>query len=396
MMAASGALAQERRLQPGDQLIIVVPEAGGLEEYAVTVDETGEVSVGFYGRVNLQGVTVDDARMILRGHLREYIRNTSGVLVSLTQRGTLVYVTGQVEEPGLLAIPESADLWIAIQRAGGVLEGADLSQVALVRGSDEQVIDLRAYLTRSMDEELPALRPGDTIFVPAEPGIPLAGSAAGAFLDDDALNNKIFILGAVNEPGLFDRSPGLNPLTALALAEGPTTEADLSSVRFVTAEGSTIIDMVSLMTGGDSDPVVFPSRGAAIFFVPSRSDEAVNPFAQTVSVVGGVNAPGRIEVGGPMPLVEVLAAAGGPTVDSEFDELRLVQQRRHHTMALEYDLELYLEEGGMLGSVMVHPGDVLYVPGPVANVWETTIEVIGDLAVIASAVALYVTIQDGI
>lgn len=385
----------DRRLQPGDELIVVIPEAEGLVERTVVVDEEGEISLGFYGRAAVAGVSVEEAQIIVRGQLREYIRNTQGVIVSLSRRQLLVLVTGQVEEPGLITIPESADLWMAIQEAGGVLAGADLRRVVLMRGTEETIVDVRGFLGRS-GAELPDLRPGDTIFVPAEPGAPVAGASGGSFLSIEALDGKVFVLGAVNAPGLYDWSPDLNGYTALSLAGGPTPAADLGAVRLITRDTTEVLNLVTSADIGIRDLRALPNVGGAILYVPERVIDAMNPFSTSVSVIGGVTSPGRIPVAGPMPLLEVLAAAGGPTVDAEIDEIRHVRQSPGYSMAMEYDLEEYLEEGGALGAVMVRPGDTLFVPGPDEDAWEITIGAISDVAIIASAVALFVTIQDGL
>jgi protein involved in polysaccharide export with SLBB domain len=396
LLAGRPASAQgDRRLQPGDELIVVIPEAEGLVERTVVVDEEGEISLGFYGRASVAGVSLEEAQIIVRGQLREYIRNTQGVIVSLSRRQLLVLVTGQVEEPGLITIGESADLWMAIQEAGGVLAGADLRRVVLMRGNEETIVDVRGFLGRS-GAELPDLRPGDTIFVPAEPGAPVAGTAGGSFLSLEALDGKVFIMGAVLSPGLYDWSPELNGYTALSLAGGPTPAADLGAVRLITRDRTEVLNLVTSPDTGIRDLRVIPNVGGAILYVPERVIDAMNPFSSAVSVIGGVTSPGRIPVAGPMPLLEVLAAAGGPTVDAEIDEIRHVRQTRGYSMAMEYDLERYLEEGGALGAVLVYPGDTLFVPGPEEDAWEVAIGAISDVAIIASAVALFVTIQDGL
>jgi protein involved in polysaccharide export with SLBB domain len=200
----------------------------------------------------------------------------------------------------------------------------------------------------------------------------------------------------VLSPGLYDWSPELNGYTALSLAGGPTPAADLGAVRLITRDRTEVLNLVTSPDTGIRDLRVIPNVGGAILYVPERVIDAMNPFSSAVSVIGGVTSPGRIPVAGPMPLLEVLAAAGGPTVDAEIDEIRHVRQTRGYSMAMEYDLERYLEEGGALGAVLVYPGDTLFVPGPEEDAWEVAIGAISDVAIIASAVALFVTIQDGL
>ncbi len=387
------ARAQDEVLQPGDTLTLVIPDRTGNEPRTVVIDENGEISLGVYGRIAIAGMGATAARTAIRRQLSELLRSTTGVRLTVEQRGVLVYVTGQVATPGLLVVPRSADVWTAIQQAGGLLDGADIGHVAVLRGEEAEVlVDVRAFLTRQSTEPLPRLQPGDTVFVPAEPGLTVSHSAAGAFLGDEALASKVFVLGAVREPGLYDRSPGLDPLTALGLAGGPEESADLSGARLLTPTGSHRVDLARALLG-DPGPHSLPEDGAAILYVPFEDEGEVNPFSDGIAIMGNLNTPRFLETQESIPLFEALALAGGPTETADIRRLYHVHEADGYTVASRYNLRRYFRHGGGLGSVTVSPGDVLYMRPDRGNPWEQFVSAFSDVAVISSAVLLFVTLE---
>ena len=62
-------------------------------------------------------------------------------------------------------------------------------------------------------------------------------------------------------------------------------------------------------------------------------------------------------------------------------------------MASRYNLRRYFRHGGGLGSVTVSPGDVLYMRPDRGNPWEQFVSAFSDVAVISSAVLLFVTLE---
>lgn len=389
--ASSHALAQERALQPGDELLIVIPERGVAQERTVTIDANGEVPLGLYGRVELAGLSPEDARRALRSHLSTYLRSTGAVYLTLLHPRTLVFVTGMVAAPGLQTIDDGADLWGAIQSAGGTIDGADLSGVRILSANDELDVDVRAWLTREGSAELPRVQPGDTIFVPARAGLPPAPDSAGAFLSAGALDGRVFVLGAVVSPGLYDRAPGMDALGAIGLAGGPAPGARLDQTRVLLGDDSRTIDVAALLDGAAVDGASLDGEGGAIVFVPHPGALGHNPSADGIAVIGGLNGAGFVETAVPLPITEVIALAGGPTTEANLSRVRHVQQGATYSAATHYNLARFLRRGGALGHVLIRPGDTLYLAERQRG-WETFIGVVSDIAIIASSVVVFATL----
>ncbi len=394
--AAPAWAQQDPIIRASDEVEVRIPGTRRVDERVIVVDRYGEINLVNYGRVGVEGMTEAEAREALVTHLSRYVRDTAVVDLVIHRRIRHVLVTGQVQEPGLLSVEGEPDVWIAIQQAGGALPGADIGRIQLFRNGEEIAVDVHGYLTGTVTEPMPELLSGDTVFVPADAGMPTVTGSPTAFLTDEALQSRVFVLGAVEAPGVFERMPSLNSLTALALAGGATARADLENARLITAEGSVRVDFEAILLG-QQEPAAIPEGAGVILFVPERAENgSSSPFGQQIRLLGRTAFQGTINVSGPVRLIELLGDAGGFARDADLDEVHIIREGRRSSVALHYQLEDYLHEGGTLGSVWVYPGDVLFIDVlPDSTVWQTIVGAVRDLAIVSSAVYLWVQIANG-
>lgn len=381
-------------IEAGNKLLLVIPDPQP-REYDVEVDRNGEIPIGRYGRLKVGGLAVDEAEKAAREALGKYIRNTTAVTLTRLDQKRLVYVTGHVGKSGFTRIEPGETVWEAIQSAGGPKPGADLERVVLARDGKEQVVSVRAFLTERAP--LPELEAGDTIFVAAETTEPGAGGAAPRieFLTEEALQDKVFVIGAVRNPGLFERSEVLTPLTAIGLAGGPDKDADLSSVRVLTRQRSDLVNLTRFLLGGPAPEVTIPKGGGgAIVFVPGRPAGTVDPLSQQIHVLGGVTQPGPKVTPGSLPLLDAIGLAGGPTAEADMTEVKVVHKGDGFTLVTTYDVEAFLDEGGLVGQVEVHPGDTVHVGRPAYEVWDNVLKFVSDIAIISAAVVIFVSLAE--
>jgi hypothetical protein len=91
-----------------------------------------------------------------------------------------VNVWGAVKQPGSQYVPDGTDLIGVLSAAGGPADGAKLSKVRLVRNFNgdkhHQVINVSRFLKKGSLQNLPDLKPGDTVIVPK------SGISFGKFL----------------------------------------------------------------------------------------------------------------------------------------------------------------------------------------------------------------------
>lgn len=122
-----------------------------------------------------------------------------------TPETLLVHVTGEVVEPGVVAVPAGARVVDAIEEAGGLTRSADGSTINLARA----VVD---------GEQLWVGRPGEQPPdhvgpPPAAGGIGAAGQTSGSTGSAGGVTPAVVDLNAATEADL-DNLPGIGPVTA--------------------------------------------------------------------------------------------------------------------------------------------------------------------------------------
>ncbi|MDR7550833.1 MAG: polysaccharide biosynthesis/export family protein [Armatimonadota bacterium] len=190
-------------LGPDDVLEITVYGYADLSRL-VTVLPDGTISVPLVGIITVAGLTVEQATKKIAQGLALYIKNPQVVVIVKEFRKFRIAVLGQVMRPGTYELKPGVTVLDALSAAGGLTEKASVTQARLIRASGETVpLRLDELLLRQeMRHNLP-LQSGDTLMIPEE------------------LNNKIFVLGDVNAPGVFVIREDITILQALALAGGP-------------------------------------------------------------------------------------------------------------------------------------------------------------------------------
>ena len=143
-------------LRPGDAVELVVWREEDLcGEFRV--DRDGILTLPLVGRYEATTLPWDDLRdRILQDFARE-LRNPSVILTPLRR----VYVLGEVNEPGLLALDPTASLAGAVAMAGGTAEQGDLNKIRVIR--EGTVILQDVPVERGLADI--DIRSGDQIFV---------------------------------------------------------------------------------------------------------------------------------------------------------------------------------------------------------------------------------------
>lgn len=209
----------------------------------VRVNKLGNVSLPIIGELKAEGLTTTELSSEIVERISFYNPRISQATVLITQYNSRkVYVLGQVLSPGAYGFESMPTLWEAILSAGGATGEGDLSQVVLIPGDSGgqiQQVDLTSILSSGKLEEIPRLRPGDTVDVPRKIETTAGTAARSNLLKGDDL---FYVYGQVKNPGLYELSGNTDLLKALILAGGPTPAADLSKVRVITpGEGNSTV-----------------------------------------------------------------------------------------------------------------------------------------------------------
>lgn len=392
---SSSALAEDVIVSPGDTLRVYIPGAQQPEQ-TYTVNISGDIDLGVYGKLKIGGKTLRRSEEMLKLHLSKYLKSAEGISLYIKEQGRIVLITGCVEKPGVIGIEPTDDAWQAIHRAGGLSSCADVTRTKYYRNGLELDVDLASYLTGDSKEPLPILMTGDTIFVPSGPGLTNSTDPAAAFLSLEALRRKVFVIGAVTVPGIYNLTAGLDLLTLLSAAKGPATAADLSHTKVVTKDRTVTVDLQKAFSDKKENRYMLPAEGGVIVFVPSLQENVDSRLGAHINFVGSFSRPGRIPVSGPISLIDAIGLAGGFSENAKTRKLRVIEEGPGYTLASRYNLKRYLKKGGAMGRVIVKPGSTVALGRINLEPVNLAVSAITAISMVSSTFLLWVNYADAL
>ena len=144
---------------------------GGMATFAGGTDEAADLHRSFVIRDG-EILSVDFHRLVREGDMSQNIYLQPGDLVYLpTAASQEVHVLGAVAQPRAVSHTRRTTLLTAIANAGGTVEEAHLSQVAIVRGelnNPEIIVVNFRDVVRGAARDI-ALEPNDIVYVPLTP-----------------------------------------------------------------------------------------------------------------------------------------------------------------------------------------------------------------------------------
>jgi protein involved in polysaccharide export with SLBB domain len=221
------------RIGPGDVILLTVPERGDLSR-EVTIDENGNCTLPLVGAIQVTGMTTAEVELKVFQELKGYYPSLTEVKVKVIQAvSQIIYVLGQVGQPGRHAFPESPNVWEAIREAGGPTVNASLDNVRIVkdklRGGTSSEVNVTRYLELASVDELPKLESGDTVVIPER---------AGMYTGSSGIN----VFGQVDRPGVYRLQAGRDLISAVLGAGGPARRAALNRVIIIRPKDDNTIE----------------------------------------------------------------------------------------------------------------------------------------------------------
>jgi protein involved in polysaccharide export with SLBB domain len=212
---------------PGDHLNILL--WGGVQEsYQVEVNRNGAVALPRLGVVQVWGLTLDQVQRLLQQRFSEFYADFHMAVTPGKLRTILVYVVGEVRQPGAYTISSLSTIINALFASGGPTKNGSLRRIQLVRqGRQIHTLDLYDLLLQGNKGQDKTLQSGDTILVP------LIGPVAG-------------VAGNVKRPAIYELDPGMTLQRLLDLAGGVTALGYLQRVQIerpVANERKVVVDV---------------------------------------------------------------------------------------------------------------------------------------------------------
>ncbi len=270
-------------LGPGDTLNFSVYDRADLARENVQIGPDGTVSYLQAVAVRAQGLTLDELRARLEEELSKYQRNVKVIITPAAVASKSFSIIGRVKKPGSYTLDRPTSVLEAIALAEGIQIGtvrsaafelADFERSFVARKGRKLGVDLaRLYFEGDFSQNA-FLEPDDCIYVAS------------------SLENEIYVLGEVREPGRRKMPVKLTLARAIAEAGGFTDAAYQARVLLV--RGSihqpvvTVADVKDILQGRAAD---IPLQNRDIVFVSKRPfelaervlDTAIFTFMQTVT-----------------------------------------------------------------------------------------------------------------
>jgi polysaccharide export outer membrane protein len=136
----------------------------------VTVRPDGKVALPLLNDVPAAGLTPDQLRDHLLEAARKYVENPNPTVMVKTINSRKVFITGQVEKPGMYPLNSTIRVLHLISMSGGLREFVQGKNVSVLRSEGGRQVVYRFNYQDVLEgknvEQNIELKPGDTVVVP--------------------------------------------------------------------------------------------------------------------------------------------------------------------------------------------------------------------------------------
>jgi len=299
---------------------------------------------------------------LLRGtdSVKDVPLEAGDVITVIPQPSLRVWLTGEVARPGNLAIPVGSDVYEALAAAGGLAlnaspETLDEGRLILRRGDAIHEFPLRPIPSARRF----VVEPGDTI----------------ALRGPDKV--LVTVAGEVKNPGEISLLKGRGAATAVAAADGISSEGTMARVLVFRKGEAFHLDLTKPQTIGQLTDL--PLESGDLVYV-ARSE-------RTILVLGTTNRPGsyRMPDDRPWHLSDALAAAGGLNGAGSLLRVAVLRATPEGTYVPRfYNLDEYLKRGLAEANPRLEPGDTVLFGTPRGFNVNTALQVLPSLLVVDS------------
>jgi polysaccharide export outer membrane protein len=211
-------------LGPGDKMKIYVYDEPELDSDAVIVKQDGTLSFRLVGEVDVTGLTIPEATLVIEEKLKDYILHPKVSIIPFEARSSTITLLGKVTYPGIIEIEGRMRILDALASAGGLALGwfqnnsvelADLERTFMIRDNRILPIDFVELVQNgNMLYNIPLLD-NDYIYIPS------------------AINREIYIIGEVNQEGHYFFQENMTLMQSITFAQGfkDSAKSDVYVIR---------------------------------------------------------------------------------------------------------------------------------------------------------------------
>ncbi|PSV45828.1 SLBB domain-containing protein [Photobacterium indicum] len=298
-----------------------------------------------------------------------------------------IYVMGEVKAAGPYETSPGTSFIDVLANAGGPTRFADTTNIKILSNTKAPIaINLVEYAQNPAQYTLPAMSPGDVVFIPEK--VDLNEKSWLKVTNDRAIK----IMGAVYKPGRYEWHDSMTFMDLLAHSGGPKQQANLSNIRIIkesTAENKghevQFFDLQAFTKQG-SPTNLLPNLNASDTVIVDElphdpTDNKAGWIRQaakdSIYIFGEVGAPGRYAFNQELGFLDILSAADGPNSKADIQEILISHRNGKTSRVTRFDLARYFETGNEKVLPKVNAGDVIYVPKTESVADTKAVKVIG-------------------
>jgi polysaccharide export outer membrane protein len=167
---ATASFAPEYVVGVADILDISIWKEPELSRTSVTIRPDGMISMPLIGMVKVSGMTPSQIQETLASKLHRYLSVPQVTVTVVEIRSKFVYITGEVNKPGVYPLAAPIDVLQLIIKAGGTTPFARSKSITILRVVDGKQQKICVNYKKMIRGEYPgqniSLLPGDTVVVP--------------------------------------------------------------------------------------------------------------------------------------------------------------------------------------------------------------------------------------
>ncbi len=216
-------------------------------------------------------------------------------------------------------------------------------------------------------------------------------------------SQKVFITGAVRNPGKYAFEVMPNAFELIKEAGGVTEFGDLSNVVIVRGsvnEGEILhVNLSEIIAQGDESkyPELFPRDIVEVKRAPSEEGPGLPTAAagmrkSIVYVIGRVGNPGSINLEPGMEVLDAISLTGGPTADADLSKVRIYNKQDRYSNVITVDLDKRTKKGTP-PHYKLKPEDTIYIPQESGGFWNTWGRMRDFVAIFGTLVSTYLLVD---
>lgn len=371
------------KLLPGDGFLVTV--TGGLAySYPTTVTYEGKLlisivtdpahpgesgSLQVVDAVAMSGLTIRDAQDSLSRVFHKYYRDVEARLTLTSMRQVVVFITGEVQSPGVYYAYPVERVSQVLNRAGGLTALGSKTGIQLFRdGKVVGLVNVERFENEGDVTVNPFVESGDRIAVPT---VTASVTVKGAVYGRGDYRIRTSALTTEKErisEGVYELNPGDRVLDLVRRAGGITPWADLRAAYINRRDTASAGNRLRLEV--DLTRALFQDDSSANIRLENDDVLVVPPINTLVYVEGEVVKPGSFLHTPNLKYNDYVGMAGGPT-------------------AYAYPRTAFVLRAGRRiparSNPTVEPGDIVLIPRVGLKWWQDYVQILGAIGVPVAA-----------